>query len=217
MKKIIGILFAMIMCVSLFVACGDDDSTDNSQNGNETPHTHTVAEAVRENVVDATCTAAGSYDEVVYCSSCNAEISRETKSIEKVAHTEVVLEAVEPTCTETGLTAGKKCSVCDEVIEAQTVVEKIAHNYVDGACSACGTEESKHEHVFVDCKCECGEEYVMSYEEYAAAELDSFVIVETYVQAKQGWWYNTEKSTDVGTFYMQSPDGAQRKNTMLLQ
>ncbi|MBQ1409855.1 MAG: hypothetical protein IIY94_01060, partial [Oscillospiraceae bacterium] len=39
-------------------------------------HTHSPAAAVQENVVPATCTTAGSYDEVVYCSTCGAELSR---------------------------------------------------------------------------------------------------------------------------------------------
>lgn len=33
-------------------------------------------------------------------------------------------------------------------------------------------------------------EGVMTYEEYVAAELDSEVVIETYVQAKQSWWDN---------------------------
>ena len=47
---------------------------------------HTPADAVRENEVAATCTAAGSYDEVVYCSVCKAEISRTQKTIDKLPH-----------------------------------------------------------------------------------------------------------------------------------
>jgi hypothetical protein len=43
---------------------------------------------------------------------------------------------------------------------------------------------------------------VMSYEEYIAADLDSEVIVETYVQAKQSWW------DDKATVYTQDEDGA---------
>ena len=31
---------------------------------------------------------------------------------------------------------------------------------------------------------------VMSYEEFMAAEVDTQVTIETYVQAKQGWWNN---------------------------
>lgn len=43
---------------------------------------------------------------------------------------------------------------------------------------------------------------VMSYEEYMAAELDSNVVIETYVQAKQSWW------EDKATLYTQDQDGA---------
>lgn len=42
-------------------------------------HTHTPGQAVRENEVPATTTAGGSYDEVVYCTACNEELSRETR------------------------------------------------------------------------------------------------------------------------------------------
>jgi len=43
---------------------------------------------------------------------------------------------------------------------------------------------------------------VMTYAEYAAAPVDSEVVIETYVQAKQSWWDNK------GTFYTQDKEGA---------
>ena len=45
-------------------------------------------------------------------------------------------------------------------------------------------------------------EGVMTYEEYAAAALDTEVVVETYVQATQSWW------NDAITVYSQDHDGA---------
>ncbi|MCR5431571.1 MAG: hypothetical protein K6E95_03335 [Lachnospiraceae bacterium] len=45
-------------------------------------------------------------------------------------------------------------------------------------------------------------EGVMTYKEYSEAALDSEVVVETYVQAKQGWWQDT------ATIYTQDGDGA---------
>ncbi len=45
-------------------------------------------------------------------------------------------------------------------------------------------------------------EGVMTYAEYVAAALDSQVVVETYVQAKQSWWDNK------ATVYTQDKDGA---------
>ena len=43
---------------------------------------------------------------------------------------------------------------------------------------------------------------VMTYAEYVAAELDTEVVIETYVQAKQSWW------EDKATVYTQDQDGA---------
>ena len=45
-------------------------------------------------------------------------------------------------------------------------------------------------------------EGVMTYAEYVAADLDTQVVVETYVQAKQSWW------EDKATVYTQDKDGA---------
>ena len=42
---------------------------------------HTAGTPVTENRVEATCTTDGSYDEVVYCTVCGAEISRTKKTI----------------------------------------------------------------------------------------------------------------------------------------
>ena len=45
-------------------------------------------------------------------------------------------------------------------------------------------------------------EGVMTYAEYEAAAMDSEVVIEAYVQAKQSWW------EDKATVYAQDPDGA---------
>ena len=47
---------------------------------------------------------------------------------------------------------------------------------------------------------------IMNYAEYKAAKVDDEVVVETYVQAKQGWWEKDGKG--VITVYCQSKDGA---------
>ncbi len=95
-------------------------------------HTHTPGEAVQENVKPATCTAAGSYDEVVYCTSCGAELSRETKTIAQLAHTpaKAVYENVKAaTCTAEGsYEAVVYCSVCNtELSRTAKTLSKKAH------------------------------------------------------------------------------------------
>ena len=60
------------------------------------------------------------------CKNCD---HFETRAVAAKGHTEVIDEAVAPTCTETGLTEGKHCSVCEEIIIKQTVVGVLGHQY----------------------------------------------------------------------------------------
>lgn len=48
---------------------------------------------------------------------------------------------------------------------------------------------------------------VMTHDEFIAAELDTEVTVETYVQAAQGWWTD-DQGISKATFYTQAEDGA---------
>ena len=83
----------------------------------------------------------------------------------------------------------KAAEVTEAPVEAASVVEEAAT-----------VAESVAEEVVEEAEAKA--EGVMTYAEYAAAELDSEVVVETYVQAKQSWW------EDKATFYTQDEDGA---------
>ena len=62
------------------------------------------------------------------CKDCGYTITEPVNG--PLGHTVVVDEAVEPTCTETGLTEGSHCSVCQAVIVAQNIVPALGHDYV---------------------------------------------------------------------------------------
>ena len=93
---------------------------------------HRAGVAVKEKEVPATCTTDGSHEEVVRCMVCNAEISRETKTIPATGHKWVIDAAVAPTCTQTGLTEGKHCSVCKTVLVKQNTVPALEHQWNEG-------------------------------------------------------------------------------------
>ncbi len=112
---------------------------------------HIPADAVKENVVPATCYSEGSYDEVVYCSveACKHEINRTGKTIEKIAHTpaDAVRENVVPaTCySEGSYDEVVYCSIeaCKHEISRKTITTpKLSHkdeNPRDAVCDLCGT------------------------------------------------------------------------------
>ena len=94
---------------------------------------------------NATCTTDGSKYQI--CSVCGATIK--TDNIPALGHTEVMDKAVAPTCTQTGLTEGKHCSVCNAVLVSQKTVNALGHTEViDKAvaptCTQTGLTEGKH-------------------------------------------------------------------------
>ena len=88
---------------------------------------HTPGTEVQENLRAADCTHEGSYDLVVYCTECGEVVSSKTAIIPAKGHTAVIDPAVPATCTQSGLTQGSHCSVCNEVIVAQQVVKALGH------------------------------------------------------------------------------------------
>ena len=92
---------------------------------------HTPDTAVRENEVPATCKAAGSYEEVVYCTTCHTELSRVAKVIDKLTtHTPAAAvreNEIPATCKEAGsYDEVVCCSVCDaELSRVAKVIDKL--------------------------------------------------------------------------------------------
>ncbi len=82
------------------------------------PTGHTLGELVEHHA--PTCTEDG-YD-IYSCSVCSVQKAT-IVILEATGHTEVVVPAVEQTCTETGKTERIYCGVCKTLIKASTVIE----------------------------------------------------------------------------------------------
>ena len=143
-------------------------------------HEHTEASAIKENDVLPDCENAGSYDSVIYCTTCGAEVSREsvtvpalghnyksvvtapdcenggyttntctlcghttvTDKLEAFGHTVEILTGKAATCTENGLSEGKRCTVCGKTLTAQVVIPASGHTDADKnfICDVCGED-----------------------------------------------------------------------------
>ena len=118
----------------------DADNTQSSST-DSTKCQHAFGEWVTTK--DATCTLVGEQERICFCGE------KEVKSLAIIPHTEVVDQAVAATCTKTGLTEGKHCSICNTVTIAQTTVKAKGHTeVVDQAvaatCTKTGLTEGKH-------------------------------------------------------------------------
>ena len=163
-----------------YIALEDTVLTVTPVNGNNYFYSievtlHEGLELITE--VPSTCTVAG-YS-AYYACTCHGELTTK-EALPLANHTEETVAGKDATCTETGLTEGKKCSVCDTVLDAQEEIPVVAHTEETVAgkdatcketgltegkkCSVCGevlvaqTEIPALEHTYVDGKCECGAE-----------------------------------------------------------
>ena len=94
-----------------------------------------------EVITEPTCTEQGYTTYTCHCNDSYID-----NYVNALGHTEVVDEAVAPTCTETGLTKGKHCSACKEVLIAQEIVEANGHDY------SSDWHHDEHNH-FLECVC----------------------------------------------------------------
>ncbi len=138
-----------------YIVPGKQDNKPSQPSTPSTPsvpsHYHSWGAAVVTKA--ATCTETGI---VTYtCAVCGA---MKNETIPATGHTVVTDAAVTATCTETGLTEGAHCSVCNTVLTAQTTIPATGHNWevtdvtyaakgVNGSktttCATCGTTETK--------------------------------------------------------------------------
>ena len=87
-----------------------------------------------EGIEGYTCTHCGEHDDV---------------PLTMLEHTEVIDPAIPATCTHTGLTEGKHCSICSVVLVQQDIIQALGHievtdPAVPATCTNTGLTEGKH-------------------------------------------------------------------------
>ncbi|MBR2444739.1 MAG: hypothetical protein IKB27_05000 [Clostridia bacterium] len=126
MKKIILALLLVLSMLFVLIACGGGDTPPNgdttdtgggTQNSGTTCTSHEYGEW--EEKIAANCVRPGTY--IQQCKNCS---QYRTRTEPKTGHTEVIDEAVAPTCKDTGLSEGSHCSVCNVKIKVQNILPK---------------------------------------------------------------------------------------------
>ena len=90
---------------------------------------HKASAPVRENETDAGCETAGSYEEVVYCSSCGEEMSRTSGTTAALGHDWGEWEVIEAASCQSGLER-RICRRCEKT-EERTIDATAAHDYIE--------------------------------------------------------------------------------------
>lgn len=137
--------------------CGEKDTVmnENSALG------HKLKSAVKEHIIPATCVQSGSYEVVIYCERCDAEINRETVNEPARGHEfldENYFVTKEATCGSEGEKTCK-CENCDELdvkvisatgdhtwkMSGSATANCVSGGYEEYKCKICGTEEKRNE------------------------------------------------------------------------
>ena len=142
MKNLLKLTVCMLALICLITSCGGSQNDNQSgNNGNEPSHIHEYGDW--RVVQKPTCTEDGVDARFCACGE------KQTEVIPALGHEVVVDSAVEATCTKDGLTEGKHCSVCDEVVLEQKVITALGHDLivdyaVEPTCTESGLTEGAY-------------------------------------------------------------------------
>ena len=129
-----------MLSLLLLSGCDINKTTDGD--------THAHAFGEWKTTKEATCTEDGSRARTCSC----GESEKET--ISALGHTEETVPGTPATCTESGLTDGKKCTVCGEFTVNQEIIPALKHEFV------CHTETDENGNIITVAVCQregCGE------------------------------------------------------------
>ena len=186
-------------------------------------HVHTPGEIVRENEVAATCIKEGSYDEVIYCTVCGEEVNRESKTIEKIAHSLKKTAATAATCTEEGSIEYWTCSMCKklfrdeagtmEITDADTVIPALGHRW--GAPTWIWALNCSSALATFTCENDSTHKEIVTAVEIEAVAEGDIVTYTAMVNGPDGKTYSDEKQIDTSKTNTLRIYGASRYETCL--
>lgn len=163
MKSYLKILFLSLIISATFicaVGCGGEiDVPDESKDAETEATDEATDESDSDESGSAECKHVYEGEKVLLAATCQKEgilkktctlcKKSESVTVPKAAHTEVIDKGTAATCTESGMTDGKHCSVCNTVTVEQKPIAALGHKEildeaVEATCSAPGKTEGKH-------------------------------------------------------------------------
>lgn len=113
-------------------------------------------------IEEPTCTKLGTKE--IKCMYDDCDASFLDKQVPALGHTEEVVAGSDATCTKTGLTEGKKCSVCGETLVAQEEIPAKGHSFGEWTVTKEATTKEEGEETRT---CACGETETRTIEKLA--------------------------------------------------
>ena len=153
--SILAILTMAVILTCIFAACNKVDAQDASFKVTIHPN-NGQDDIVWDVATDIPSITKDGYHVVGYYLDAQLTISTSLESLKATGltknvdvyvkwekdvcdHVEVIDNAVDPTCTTSGLTQGKHCSICGAILKAQTVIPALGHflEHHDGKEATC--------------------------------------------------------------------------------